>query len=445
MKTFTVENFRAFGKEKQTARLAPLTLLVGENSTGKTSFMALIRAALEVSYGEIVPSFQDYPFDLGSFGDIVHNRENGVNGDRRFGASFVVPNESDGSESNGFANFEVLFDEREGAPFPTYRRFAIGSTTIDAHQNWRDGQLILEYSTIDAEPSNSIEFGFPEDDWNLFPVGLLPVLAERSHDIDPGSLDALREVIRNFRNLRYRDDDAGRQPYASAPIRSRPLRTYNQGVPMRDPEGERTATLLARMSIARGNEWEVLNEKFVEFGRESGLFDDIEIRKLGDSEDDPFQIRVRPGNAIDQSPFRNLADVGYGVSQILPVLTELLRSGAPRMSLLQQPEVHLHPSAQAALGTLFCSLAVAGKQLIVETHSDHVIDRVRMSVRDGASGIKPEDVSILYFERNGLGVKIHSISIDREGNIIGAPEDYRRFFMDEVERSIGLQKLGDES
>ena len=106
------------------------------------------------------------------------------------------------------------------------------------------------------------------------------------------------------------------------------------------------------MSIKGGNEWAALNRKFVEFGRKSGLFDEVDIRKLGDSENDPFQIRVRPGNANAQAPFRNLADVGYGVSQILPVLTELLRSDGPRMFLLQQPEIHLHPSAQAALGNL---------------------------------------------------------------------------------------------
>ena len=445
MKTFKVKNYRAFGAEEQVTRLAPLTLLVGENSTGKTSFMAMIRAVLEVAYGEIAPSFQDYPFDLGSFNDIVHNDGNGSYAPRHFSASFVVPNESIGNGLDSDSRFEVRFDEREGAPFPTYRSFANGPTRINAHQNWQDGQLIIQYATRhDARP-NSIEIGFPDDDWNLFPAGLLPVLAERYHDIDPSTHDELRALVRNFRNIRHREDGAGRQPYASAPIRSRPQRTYNQGVPMRDPEGERTATALARMSITGGNEWEALRAQFVEFGRASGLFDEIEIRQLGDSEDDPFQIRVRPRNASNRAHFRNLADVGYGVSQILPVLTELLRAGAPRMSLLQQPEVHLHPSAQAALGSLFCSLAASNKQLIVETHSDHLIDRVRMSVRDGVAGIKPEDVSILYFERNGLDVKIHSISIDREGNINGAPEDYRRFFMEEVERSIGLRTLDGDS
>ena len=110
------------------------------------------------------------------------------------------------------------------------------------------------------------------------------------------------------------------------------------------------------------------------------------------------------------------------------------------MFLLQQPEVHLHPQAQAALGTLFCKVAAGGRQLLVETHSDYIIDRVRMDVRDQATGLKPEDVSILYFEPRDLDVKIHSIRIDQAGNVLDAPRSYGDFFMDEVNRSIGLRK-----
>ena len=107
------------------------------------------------------------------------------------------------------------------------------------------------------------------------------------------------------------------------------------------------------------------------------------------------------------------------------------------MFLLQQPEVHLHPSAQAALGTLFCGIASWQRQLIVETHSDHLLDRVRMDVRDRATNLKPEDVSILYFEPNGLDVKIHSLTLDDNGNVLNAPLGYRQFFMEEMRRSIG--------
>lgn len=104
--------------------------------------------------------------------------------------------------------------------------------------------------------------------------------------------------------------------------------------------------------------------------------------------------------------------------------------------MLQQPEAHLHPQAQAALGTLFCNVAAGGRQLVIETHSDYIIDRVRMDVRDGTTDLKPEDVSILYFEPGDLAVKIHSIRIDKAGNVLDAPPGYRQFFTDEMMRSI---------
>ena len=73
MDSITLKNFRCF-REEQTARLAPLTLLVGENSTGKTSFMAMIRALWDVCYREQVPDFKEQPYDLGSFDEIAHYR-----------------------------------------------------------------------------------------------------------------------------------------------------------------------------------------------------------------------------------------------------------------------------------------------------------------------------------------------------------------------------------
>ena len=76
----------------------------------------------------------------------------------------------------------------------------------------------------------------------------------------------------------------------------------------------------------------------------------------------------------------------------------------------------------------------------METHSDYLIDRVRTEVRDGtaSAGIQPEDVSILYFERTELDVTIHSMSVDANGNVVGAPDSYGEFFMEETRRSIGL-------
>ncbi len=184
--------------------------------------------------------------------------------------------------------------------------------------------------------------------------------------------------------------------------------------------------------------WKALREALERFGRESGLYDEIAVKPLGKRGSEPFQMHVRKFGRQAKGPLRNLVDVGYGVSQALPVITELFRDDQTPMFLLQQPEVHLHPSAQAALGTLFCQIADWGRQLIVETHSDHLLDRVRMDVRDRTGKLRPKDVSILFFERDHLDVQIHSLQLDTEGNVLGAPPSYRRFFMEESRRSLRL-------
>ena len=184
--------------------------------------------------------------------------------------------------------------------------------------------------------------------------------------------------------------------------------------------------------------WEALRKALERFGREAGLFDEITVKPLGKRGSEPFQMHVRKFGRRAKGPLRNLVDVGYGVSQALPVITELFRDERTPMFLLQQPEVHLHPSAQAALGTLFCQVADWRRQLVVETHSDHLLDRVRMDVRDRVGKLQPEDVSILFFEREDLDVQIHSLRLDAEGNVVGAPPGYRRFFMEESRRSLRL-------
>ena len=226
------------------------------------------------------------------------------------------------------------------------------------------------------------------------------------------------------------------RPYASAPVRSKPRRTYDPARPTRDPEGDYIPMYLSNLYFQNREQWKTLKDALEKFGQDAGLFDEISVKPLGKKETEPFQVQVRKSGKRVKGPQRNLIDVGYGVSQVLPVITELLRADTPPIFLLQQPEVHLHPSAQAALGSLFCQIAGPKRQLVVETHSDHLISRVRMDVRDGEGSLKPEDVSILFFERRDLDVHIHSLEIDDEGNVLNAPPVYRQFFIDEMERSI---------
>ena len=232
------------------------------------------------------------------------------------------------------------------------------------------------------------------------------------------------------------------RPFASAPVRSEPQRTYDPWRSAADALGDYVPTYLSQLSQRDSATWENLKSRLEQFGRDAGLFDEIRVRQVGKTEVDPFQVQVRKFGSGRKGPFRSLVDVGYGVSQVLPVALELLRDDGPNSLLLQQPEVHLHPSAQASLGSLLCQVAGNAspsyrRQLIVETHSDYVIDRVRTAVANPSSPIGPDDVSLVYFERAGLEVFLHSLSVDELGNVIGAPAGYRQFFLDEIQRSLG--------
>ena len=444
MDSITLENFRCF-REKQTARLAPLTLLVGENSTGKTSFLALLRAIWELAYNHRNPDFKEEPYDLGSFDEIAHHR--GARGSQadEFQAGFSAKKKNRYYPAH---RFSYTFAESATAPVPIRRLIASKTTWIDQSSNASDLQVGTSNGSWSMKRTVPEGIGVPSlvenfgvfQTFNFFlgqafsseqvSVGDF-VPQENSPPISPEDIKRIREIA----NLIYMGFYPQR-PYASAPVRSKPHRTYDPARPTPDPEGDYVPMYLADTFSRNKAVWSALKKELEGFGQAAGLFDEISIRQFGKSGSEPFQVQVRRFDGKRKGPKRNLIDVGYGVSQVLPVITELLRPDAPPLFLLQQPEVHLHPSAQAALGSLLCQVASRERQLIVETHSDHLLDRVRMEVRDGESNLKPEDVSILYFERGDLDVNIHSLSIDEEGNIRGAPDGYRRFFLEEMTRSL---------
>ncbi|MEO0966165.1 MAG: AAA family ATPase, partial [Planctomycetota bacterium] len=176
---------------------------------------------------------------------------------------------------------------------------------------------------------------------------------------------------------------------------------------------------------AEGKQQKLL-KKIKEFGQDSGLLKEINIRRLGKHATDPFQVMIK----AFKGPEVNIADVGYGVSQAIPVVVESATLSKRQTLLVQQPEVHLHPRAQAALGSFFAGLvSETDNRFVIETHSDYMIDRVRREIALGA--IKPKDVQILFFNRPGLDTDVYSVSLDDMGNILDAPGCYREFFLEE--------------
>ena len=436
MTSLTLHNFRCFSTPGPVP-LRPLTLLIGENSTGKTSFLAAVRLAADISLPGWVIDFNEPPFQLGSFNEIAHYKGGRAGRAQIFGITVESRMAYPSKGSQRFVEHSAVFKRS-------------GSHPVLRTQSFRHGS---DYIKVDLDPADNkspaVEFKFGDHtetaqlknlparlasesaafDWNAVIYFALDGRRRRKTEGDvPERRDFIRLVIQATRHTL-----GGNRPICIAPVRTTPLRTYDPVSDTPVPEGSHIPMVLAKLFFQDKQGWKSLKDTLDRFGKESGLFTGVHIKALGRYETDPFQIRVRI-----KGPQANLVDVGYGVSQALPILVEALRSNAGSIHLMQQPEVHMHPRSQAALGSFLANLAANNrKQFIVETHSDYLVDRVRMDIRDGRS-IQPNDVVLLYFERNGSNVAIHPITIDAAGNLVGEPNTYRDFFLTEERRLLGV-------
>ena len=223
-----------------------------------------------------------------------------------------------------------------------------------------------------------------------------------------------------------------------APIRSKPRRTYDEPQTTFSSEGSHTPYVIRRMLSSKTEAKKF--RKFIErIGEASGLFQKIEIKYFGDSEMSPFEV-----DAIVDNKALSLGWLGYGVSQSLPIFVELLDRPRGSLFAIQQPEVHLHPRAQACLGDVFFEMAIREKkQFMVETHSDFTIDRFRDNYKRKRTkkeeSILPES-QVLFFERHDKHNTVTPLPIGTNGELpSNQPEGYRHFFIREEMQMLGLK------
>ncbi|MNU83748.1 hypothetical protein D3C71_734550 [compost metagenome] len=131
-------------------------------------------------------------------------------------------------------------------------------------------------------------------------------------------------------------------------------------------------------------------------------------------------------------PWRKPTNVGYGFSYVFPILVALLAASDQQVVAIDSPEAHLHPYAQSQMGKIIAHFAAAGVQLIVETHSDHLLNGLRLAIKD--STLPPDDLRIHFF----TGAKesshgIQTLHIDKEGRVNNWPDG----FFDQAEKDMG--------
>ena len=428
------ENVRCF-YGKHIVPIRPLTLLVGENSSGKSSLLAMISALSDPRSFPFQPRFNDPPYSLGGFSTIathgsryVQQRKAKAGGISSFSIGFLNAL-SDSGTAETVASYgndrgeAVLIDLKVKSPKGTV------SATRKPPGNFKvclSGPGLADFSfemqsVFDSRPGlEPSEGGF-----HMLYRELVADEADKIHSDQHVFARRIRRIIAQL--------ELPPPTISIGPTRMRPQRTYDRVTEDFTPEGNQIPFVLARM-LSDTNDPGTRRSflaAFKRFGVESGLLTDIAIRSLGDTPGDPFQVMI----AVAGRP-ATLVDVGYGVSQALPVVVQSILAASDKMLLIQQPEVHLHPRAQAALGSFFVEIvAKANKRLVVETHSDYIIDRIRQDIAAGK--IDAEDVVFLYLERRGFKTKVFPLTTDELGNLNGAPPSYREFFLRETMNLLG--------
>lgn len=447
-----LENVRCFEKPKP-IRLAPLTILVGENSTGKTSFLALSRLAWDIFHRQGNINFNEDPYPMGSFSQIAHTRKGRAGRAKNFKIGYIKPIDFSPNSHRGlgrsiatsFPNLPPRFNVHlecnfcEGGFQPRMHEVSISFLQYSFVAKLSEKQeASITINSPDFKTSFQViqAIGNSPIHTESVDVRFLLYLAEMGlrENTPEGANKEMSQPVLSLMQMVF--DAAVRadplRPYAVAPVRTKPVRTYDPISETATPDGDHVPAQMAKLRREKASQWEKLQESLSNFGKRSQLFDSIDIKDLGKSASDPFQLIMGMfGSRV------NLIDVGYGVSQILPILVDVLLTDRHRMFLLQQPEVHLHPRAQAELGSIFAEICKTKKmKLLVETHSDYLVDRVRLDIRDKKT-LTPADVCILFFERNEQHISIHSIGIDENGNLTDVPDGFRKFFSEEERRLFG--------
>lgn len=425
-----LENVRSFEGWHEIP-IAPATVLLGENSAGKSTLLGM----LAVVHHEGFPSggnfFNQFPFEFGGYKTLATSKKGVTHFSVGFQTELRNPffgrslQKEDEPVSSGVIS---AFRQSDGLPVLCHVFAWVGDFAISFSE--QEFKHIERTQLINFPKVMRVEsFVMSESSVHGLAMVQLRRLAFEKRDKRDGSDEKGRRVSEEIDDLTRMLTSGGYLRWASmramafAPMRSRPKRTYDQLSDEFSPEGDHIPLLLARAADPNNKQAKALHEALRDFGKYSEMFSDVDVKKLGSGSGDPFQVQVKTGTKKT-----NLMDVGYGVSQILPLIVDAQRASSNTMLLLQQPEVHLHPKAQAALGSMIKDwVSRSKKTVVVETHSDYLVDRLRLEIK--RKHLKESDVKIFFLEKKGNQTKLHSLEIDGEGNVLHAPAGYRDFFL----------------
>lgn len=435
MKYLFVDNFRGFTKTLLPIR--DVNFFVGENSTGKTSLLGLLNL-ISGTHFWFTQKFDTEEVEFGNYEDIVS-----VNSlDRsyfRIGFIETIQPEEENKDLT-CEGFLLTYRKEEGMPVVSRYTYADKTRQVTVRFSdgnvWCKGEALREVSE-DFEHINRVFLNWVDEHEERHGGYTRVKDIEYSHRdnllmVSSIVEDTLHKETRHRLRGLYLPTPFEHVAWL-APIRTKPQRTYDKYDVGFSPEGEHTPYLIKKLLTSEKSA-QKFSQFVQEFGKTSGLFESISVKKYGRSTTAPFELDI-----ILNRRALKIGNVGYGVSQSLPIIVELFSRPEKTWFAIQQPEIHLHPRAQTALGDVFFNLAVMeNKKFVVETHTDFIIDRFKLNYRKKNITHKP-DAQIVFFERTSDGNVLHPIKVLEDGELSDEqPEAYREFFVREQMRLLGL-------
>lgn len=435
-----IKNFKAW-KDTGPIRLAPLTVLFGANSAGKSSLGHLLLALQQTARSTdrkraLHLGDTSSLIDLGTFTDCLHGH------DLKQALSFEL----------GWTLPKVL-DVRD--PLQPEARYQGDRMRLDVSmvankaqqpevQGLRYGLLSGEREVIDVTLERdekrklnltSTRYGFKMADGRKWPLE------------EPEKFYRLSDTsMARYKNAGFLTDFAlaaesmlERISYLG-PLRSHPQRIYQWSGDTPASVGQMGEYAVAAILAAQG-EGRRLNRQaghhtkgFAEFIaawlKDLGVIDDFAVQPVAVGRKE-YEVLVK---THAKAPEVKITDVGFGISQVLPALVQAFYCPPHSTVWMEQPEIHLHPQVQAELADVFISATQAredGKsrdvQLIVESHSEHFLNRLQRRVAEGM--IKPADVAVYFCRRAGSATELEPLRLNVFGEIENWPE---HFFGDEM-------------
>jgi len=379
------QNFKSW-KDTGDLRLAPLTGLFGTNNSGKTSILQMLLLMKQTVESEeqnqILRIGDDSSLiDLGTFRDIIHGHQ--LNESLRLSFSWKPHKplfiEEPESKRKGIQelSFTTWLYESNGRPTVASFLYEFDHSSLGIRVREKDIEDKQRYKFTHGHSEQSMEFAPPEKCYKFpdnlrnntataFVMPLAPALEDLFHRIS--YLESLRDCAH---------------------------RSYSWSGQHPDNVGTRGEQVLATFLAARisGGESARREQQILEWLQDMGLVHSYAPNRIDKNSDD-YEIRVKTSDA---SPEVLLTDVGSGVPQILPVLVQCYYGSEDSIVLLEQPETHLHPSAQAELADVFINIVKDKKrkvQIILESHSEHLLRRLQRRIAE--EKLSPDDVA-LYF------------------------------------------------